>query len=140
AAQQPLAPRLRAVRVLRDLLRCSGKESAHVVQISVPAGNGALQRARATLAQARASRPGPGMSSESYAPEDASQRELLQRYVAAFEAHDIPALTALLRQGAVSAMPPFAWWITGAEQIGAGMGATDACAGERLVRTASDCS
>src|SRR5690625_1173342 len=136
AALQHLPPRQRAVLLLRDVLAFSAKESAHVVQISVPAVNSALQRARATLAQARASMPGPGMSSESYAPEDASQRELLQRYVAAFEAHDIPALTALLRQDAVSAMPPFAWWITGAEQIGAVMGATDACAGDRLVPTA----
>ena len=37
----------------------------------------------------------------------ADQRELLERYVAAFEAKDIPGIVAVLAEDAVWEMPPF---------------------------------
>src|SRR5207302_9005637 len=60
--------------------------------------NSALQRARATIDQHLPSEepPAPG-------PAD---RELLQRYVEAFEHDDVDGLVQLLREDAVLRMPP----------------------------------
>jgi hypothetical protein len=65
-------------------------------------------------------------------PEDAGHRDLLRRYVTAFEAHDIEGLKAVLRGDAVASMPPFAWRLAGAEAIATAVGASDFCAGARL--------
>ncbi|TDD38331.1 sigma-70 family RNA polymerase sigma factor [Actinomadura sp. KC06] len=127
AALQHLAPRQRAVLVLRDVLVFSARETAEILGTTVPAVNSALQRARAAL---EANRPDPF---DLYDPEDAGQRDLLRRYVAAFESHDIAGLTALMREDAVASMPPFQWRLDGAREIAAAAGSSDSCAGARLV-------
>jgi RNA polymerase sigma-70 factor (TIGR02960 family) len=124
AALQWLPPRQRAVLVLRDVLGFAAAETAEIVELSVAAVNSALQRARATLAEHR---PRPAD------PPDPAQRELLQRYVRAFQAHDVPALLTVLADDVRSGMPPFDWWLAGPAPIGAAMAGTDACAGDRLV-------
>ena len=129
AALQLLSPGQRAALVLRDVLAFSARETATILDTSVASVNGALQRARATLAT------NPLAAADVLDPDDAEQRNLLARYVAAFEAHDIPRLTALLREDATSSMPPFAWWLRGAERIAGVMAASDACAGDRLLPT-----
>jgi RNA polymerase sigma-70 factor (ECF subfamily) len=85
AALQWLPPRQRAVLVLRDVLGFAATEAAEVTAMSVPAVNSALQRARATLAEHR---PDPADPPD---PGDPTQRELLQRYVHAFEVCDRPS-------------------------------------------------
>ncbi|MFC4049789.1 RNA polymerase subunit sigma-70 [Actinomadura syzygii] len=127
AALQHLAPRQRAVLVLRDVLVFSAQETAEILQTTVPAVNSALQRARATLA---ANRPDPF---DVYDPEDAAQRDLLHRYVAAFESHDVAELTAVMREDAVTSMPPFRWRLDGGPKIAAITADSDSCAGARLV-------
>ncbi|TDB81294.1 sigma-70 family RNA polymerase sigma factor [Actinomadura sp. KC216] len=127
AALQHLAPRQRAVLVLRDVLVFTAQETAEILGTTVPAVNSALQRARATLA---ANRPDPF---DLYDPDDAAQRDLLRRYVAAFESHDIAGLTAVMREDAVASMPPFPWRMDGARTIAALAGSSDSCAGARLV-------
>ncbi|MFA1539068.1 RNA polymerase subunit sigma-70 [Actinomadura monticuli] len=127
AALQRLAPRQRAVLVLRDVLVFSARETAEILGTTVPAVNSALQRARASL---DADPPDP---SDVHDPEDAGQRDLLRRYVAAFESHDVAALTAVLREDAVASMPPFRWRLDGARRIAGTLEASDACAGARLV-------
>ncbi|WP_243718226.1 RNA polymerase subunit sigma-70 [Actinomadura sp. 7K534] len=127
AALQRLAPRQRAVLVLRDVLVFSAQETAEILDTTVPAVNSALQRARAAL---DADRPDPF---DVYDPEDAGQRDLLRRYVAAFESHDVAGLTAVLREDAVASMPPFLWRLEGAGKIATVMGDSDSCAGARLV-------
>lgn len=127
AALQHLAPRQRAVLVLRDVLVFTAQETAEILGTTVPAVNSALQRARASL---DADRPDPF---DLYDPEDAGQRDLLRRYVAAFEAHDIAGLTAVMREDAVASMPPFQWRLEGAQKIAALTGTSDSCAGARLV-------
>ncbi|WP_246106424.1 RNA polymerase subunit sigma-70 [Pseudonocardia kunmingensis] len=130
AALQRLSARQRAALVLRDVMAFSAQETAEVLGTSVASVNSALQRARAALA---ADPPGPA---DVLDPENAAQRNLLDRYVAAFEAHDVAGLARLLREDAMSSMPPFAWWLSGASRITAVMAASDACAGDRLVPTA----
>ncbi len=127
AALQRLAPRQRAVLLLREVLSFSAEESAEILETSVPAVNSALQRARARLAAARPE------TTEVLAPDDPDQQRLLDDYVAAFEAHDIAALTRVLCADARSSMPPFAWWFEGRDAILAAMTASDACVGDRLL-------
>ena len=65
---------------------------------------------------------------------DAGRRELLARYVDAFERYDIDRLVTLLRADAVQSMPPYAMWLQGAEDIGRFMlGPGIGCRGSRLI-------
>src|SRR5579885_1900617 len=105
AALQHLPPRQRAVLILREVLEWKASEVAELLDTSVAAVNSALQRARATLAERNAQIAEPA----SVAGE--RQRQLLERYVAAFERYDLDALTALLREDATWSMPPFAMWL-----------------------------
>jgi RNA polymerase sigma-70 factor, ECF subfamily len=130
AALQHLPPRQRAVLVLFEVLRWSAAEIADLLGTSVPAVNSALQRARATLA-AR-----PPLVTESLDPLDGAQRELLERYVDAFERYDMDALTELLAADVTQSMPPYDLWLEGPAEIRAWMvGPGHGCEGSRLVPT-----
>ena len=113
AALQHLPPRQRAVLILREVLRWKADEVADLLDSTVASVNSALQRARATLAAAGGP-PEPR-------PLDAEHRELLERYVDAFERYDIDAFVRLLREDATQHMPPFEMWLRGAGDIGAWM-------------------
>jgi RNA polymerase sigma-70 factor, ECF subfamily len=129
AALQHLPARQRAVLILCEVLRWKAAEVAELLDTSVASVNSALQRARATLSEA-------GVSSTDTAPlpMDASQREMLARYVTAFEAYDIDALTSLIKEDATQSMPPYDLWLSGREDIfawwfGPGIG----CRGSRVL-------
>ncbi len=68
-----------------------------------------LQRARGRLAQA-----GP-REDEVAEPAGRREREVLDRYVAAFERADLAALRRLLAEDVVLEMPPFLNWYLGPE-------------------------
>ena len=104
---QVLPPRQRAVLILRDVLGWHASEVAELLEISVPAVNSALHRARATLSRSDPRLAGrePPPASPSTDP-SRSVRALLERYLQAWEAADIAGLVALLRDDAVLAMPP----------------------------------
>jgi RNA polymerase sigma-70 factor, ECF subfamily len=88
---QLLAPWQRAVLILRDVLGWPASEVAALMDSSVPAVKSALQRARATLHEHRASRsPAPARPA-------ADEQRLLQGFIAAHERADPEALIALLR-------------------------------------------
>jgi RNA polymerase sigma-70 factor (ECF subfamily) len=114
AALQGLAPRQRAVLISRDVLGMSASEVGALLDVSVAAVNSALQRARARL---------PAEQDSFIEPSEARQRELLDRYVAAFENADISALIAVLSEDASFEMPPFLTWFRGRDAIGAFLGA-----------------
>ncbi|HEX9561167.1 MAG TPA: RNA polymerase subunit sigma-70 [Candidatus Dormibacteraeota bacterium] len=100
---QLLPPRQRAVLLLRDVLVFRAAEVAALLDMSVPAVNSAHQRARATL------RRNYNLSDRSRATMPARQpstRNLLERYVRAWEAADVAGLMALLHDDAVLTMPP----------------------------------
>jgi RNA polymerase sigma-70 factor (ECF subfamily) len=133
AALQHLPARQRAVLILREVLRWQATEVAELLDTSVASVNSALQRARATLASLDLDvSTGP-------ATVDEDQRELLARYVDAFERYDMTALVALLRQDAEFSMPPFPLWVQGPESIVAFMTGTGAkCEGSRVLTTAAN--
>lgn len=112
AALQHLTPQQRAVLVLRDVLTWRAAEVATVLETSVAAVNSLLQRARAQLA---AVSPRSEATAEPASPQ---VRELLDRYMKAFERYDVPAIVDLLHAEAVWEMPPFDSWFSGAENIG----------------------
>ncbi|MFD7668349.1 RNA polymerase subunit sigma-70 [Streptomyces sp. NPDC059788] len=104
AAIQHLPPRQRAVLILRDIVGLPAAETAGTLELSVAAVKSALQRARATLREHLPERRadwGRGATGPSEA-----ERALLQRFVAASQAADVAALTALLREDARQTMPP----------------------------------
>ncbi|MDG4824650.1 RNA polymerase subunit sigma-70 [Asanoa sp. WMMD1127] len=102
-AVQHLAPRPRAVLILRDLLGWSAKEVAELLGDSVNSVNSALQRARAGM---REHLPAERQDWTGAEEEDAATRELVRRFTEASVAADIDALTALLRDDVRCSMPP----------------------------------
>jgi RNA polymerase sigma-70 factor (ECF subfamily) len=112
AAMQLLAPRQRAVLVLREVLDFSAAEVASQLGTSVAAVNSALQRARAVLASAAP------RQDELRAPGDRTVRESVERYIRAFEAADVDSLVTLLTDDAVLEMPPVPLWYAGRVNYG----------------------
>jgi RNA polymerase sigma-70 factor, ECF subfamily len=125
AALQHLPPRQRAVLILCEVLRWKASEVAELLDTSVASVNSALQRARATL---EASELTPEGSFEE------PDRELLERYVQAFERYDMDALTSLIRDDATQSMPPYDLWLSGRDDIFAWwLGPGIACKGSRVI-------
>src|SRR3954452_19561928 len=110
AALQHLPPRQRAVLILREVLRWQASEVAELLEPSVASVNSALQRARATIDELDLDASGP-------ADVAADDRALLARYVEAFQAYDVEALTALIQEDATQSMPPFDLWLRGRDDI-----------------------
>jgi RNA polymerase sigma-70 factor (ECF subfamily) len=113
AALQHLSPRQRAVLVLRDVLQWKAAEVADAIGSTTAAVNSLLQRARAQLDAV-----GPSQDDRIVAPEEPEARDLLDRYIAAFEAYDIDTLVELFTADAIWEMPPFPDWYLGPEAIG----------------------
>jgi RNA polymerase sigma-70 factor (ECF subfamily) len=135
AALQYLPPRQRAVLILRDVLRWEASEVSELLETSVASVNSALQRARATLAARELSPTDPAPAL------DEAQRELLARYVDAFERYDVKALTSLLHEEATQSMPPYELWLRGRDDIlGWWLGPGAGCRGSRLVPVAANAS
>ncbi len=111
AALQLLPAKQRAVLILRDVLGWSAAECADLLQLTVPAVNSALQRARETLSRSDRARK------ERSQPEDESTRALLARYLRVWEEADVKGLVALLHEDAVLSMPPYDAWFKGAQAI-----------------------
>jgi RNA polymerase sigma-70 factor, ECF subfamily len=112
AALQHLSPRQRAVLVLRDVLQWKAAEVGDAIGASTAAVNSLLQRARAQLDSV-----GPSEDDELAEPDSPETKDLLDRYIAAFEAYDIDELVKMFTDDAIWEMPPFDGWYQGPEEI-----------------------
>ena len=134
AAIQQLPPRQRAAILMCDVLGWAATEAATLLGGSTASINSALQRARETLAKSYpdgrpsvAPRPSP------------EQQKLLDRYLRAWEGHDLEGFVALLKEDATFTMPPWPQWYAGRQAIGSFFAlAWHACGGLRLLPTAAN--
>jgi RNA polymerase sigma-70 factor, ECF subfamily len=136
AALQVLPPRQRAVLLLCDVLDWPAAQAAGILDLTIPAVNSALHRARVTLARHYHTR---GLESFRAQPDNEKTRALLDRYVRAWEEADVDALIALLKDEAAFPMPPSPSWYQGKAAIRAFVSqrilAGDAAGRFRLVAT-----
>ncbi len=112
AALQHLSPRQRAVLLLRDVLQWKAAEVASALGTTTIAVNSLLQRARTQLEAV-----GPSSSDRLTPPDSPEAQDLLDRYIAAFEAYDIDRLVELFTAEAIWEMPPYAGWYRGPRDI-----------------------
>jgi len=127
AALQHLPAKQRATLILCEVMSWKATEVAELLEMSVASVNSALQRARATLKTGDLDERRPSIV-------DDKKREMLQRYVEAFERYDVNLLTKVIREDAKQSMPPFDLWLQGREDMfrwwfGAGIG----CKGSRVI-------
>ena len=115
AAIQLLPTRQRAALILRDVVDLPAAEVAGLLDMSVPAVNSALQRARTTL---REQWPDGRLDWAPAAEPDSGQRRLLQRYIAAHEQADPEALIAMLRHDVRLAISPQVGEWNGEQEVG----------------------
>ena len=114
AAVQYLPARQRATLLLCDVLACTAKETARILDTSRASVTSALQRARGTLA---AKLP-PNARDQHLMPASADEAALVARYVRAWHAADVDALVALMRADVEMAMPPTPSWYGGRDHVG----------------------
>jgi RNA polymerase sigma-70 factor (ECF subfamily) len=111
-ALQRLPARQRAALILRDVLAWNAAEAAVLLDISVPAVNSAVQRARAALSGTR-----PAATVAARMRLDDHQRQVLDPFIDAWQRCDIEALATLLREDVVLSMPPELTTIAGRAQV-----------------------
>jgi RNA polymerase sigma-70 factor (ECF subfamily) len=100
------------VLVMRDVLQWKAAEVADAIGASTAAVNSLLQRARAQLDAV-----GPSEDDKLDAPDSPETKDLLDRYIAAFEAYDIDKLVEMFTEEAVWEMPPFDGWYQSPQAI-----------------------
>jgi RNA polymerase sigma-70 factor (ECF subfamily) len=121
AAIQHLAPRPRAVLILRDVLGWPAKQTAATLDASVASVNSALLRARAVL---REHLPQRRLEWAPSAVPTEQERAVLRRYMDAVERADLAAVAGLLADEVRTTMPPFPVWFQGRDAVIAALAAS----------------
>ena len=114
AALQHLPATQRAVLILREVLGFSAAEAAATLDTTVASVNSALQRARAAV---RERAPERSQQETLRGLGDAAVREIVERYVAAWDRGDVDGVVAMLAEDATFSMPPLTAWYRGREAI-----------------------
>jgi len=114
AALQHLPANQRAVLILREVLGFSAKEVAESLETSVASVNSALQRARAAVDERL---PEQSQQATLRSLGDDALRDIVDRYVDAWERNDVDAVVELLAEDATFAMPPLATWFGPRDEI-----------------------
>jgi RNA polymerase sigma-70 factor, ECF subfamily len=114
AALQHIPAKQRAVLILRDVLAFSAKEVAETLEMTPAAVDTALQRAHKTVDERL---PGQSQQNTLRAIEDEQLRELVDRFIAAWERADVDAVVAMLAHQATIAMPPQPTWYRGRDAV-----------------------
>ncbi|MEZ0114260.1 RNA polymerase sigma-70 factor (ECF subfamily) [Catenulispora sp. EB89] len=107
ASLQHLAPRQRAVLLLREVLDLSAADVGQMLGMTTAAVKSALQRARSRIEQAAPT------ADDMTLPTGAQERALLNIYIEAFERSDTTALERVLTQDAVLEVTPSLSWYSG---------------------------
>jgi hypothetical protein len=113
-AIQQLPPRQRAALVLRHTLGWSAKDTAAALDMSVPAVNSALQRARATLERHLPRERHEWTPVRAPTP---AELTVLRRFMEAWNRADASALVSMMREDARWMMPPYPLWFEGRAAI-----------------------
>jgi RNA polymerase sigma-70 factor, ECF subfamily len=114
AALQHLPARQRAVLILRDVLGFSARETATTLDTTPVSVDSALQRAHKTVDQRL---PEQSQQATLRSLSDDALRQVVRRYVAAWERNDVDAVVAMLADDAKLAMPPLPTWYHGRDQV-----------------------
>ena len=111
AALQRLAPRQRAALLLHDVLGFAHAEVAQVLQVSPGAVNSLLSRARQTVRSKPWAPPAD--------PASPAVRELLDRYLRAWQLADITGFVQVVADDVRMSMPPLLTWFDGRDAVAA---------------------
>jgi RNA polymerase sigma-70 factor (ECF subfamily) len=114
AALQHLPPNQRAVLILREVLGFSAAEVAESLDTTVASVNSALQRARKATEERL---PERSQQETLRSLGDEELRDLVTRYVDAWERGDVQTVVAMLAEDATFAMPPLASWFGPRDEI-----------------------
>ena len=114
AALQHLPANQRAVLILREVLGFSAKEVAGMLDTTPASVNSAMQRARASVDERL---PERSQQETLRSLDDEQIRELVERYIDAWDRGDVDAVVAMLAEEATFSMPPNAEWFRGREAI-----------------------
>jgi RNA polymerase sigma-70 factor (ECF subfamily) len=113
-ALQHLPASQRAVLILREVLGFSAQEVAETLETTTASVNSALQRARKSVEERL---PEQSQQATLRSLGDGELREIVDRYVDAWERNDVDTVVELLTEDAGFAMPPLASWFQGLEGI-----------------------
>jgi RNA polymerase sigma-70 factor (ECF subfamily) len=116
------------VLILRDVLGFSARETAEVLDTTPVSVDSALQRAHRTVAERL---PEQSQQATLRSLGDAVLREVVDRYVAAWERGDVDEVVAMLAEDARMTMPPLASWYDGREAVAAFLRARPLAAADR---------
>jgi RNA polymerase sigma-70 factor, ECF subfamily len=114
AALQHLPARQRAVLILRDVLGFSARETAEALEMTPPGVDSALQRAHKAVDERLPERSQQAMLGSL---DDQELREIVDRYVDAFERADVDAVVEMLAADGAFTMPPLPTWYRGREAV-----------------------
>jgi RNA polymerase sigma-70 factor (ECF subfamily) len=114
AALQHLPANQRAVLILREVLGFSAKEVAGMLDTTPASVNSAMQRARASVDERL---PERSQQETLRSLDDDEVREIVERYIDAWDRGDVDAVVEMLAEQATFSMPPLAQWFRGREVI-----------------------
>jgi len=114
AALQHIPAKQRAVLILRDVLGFAAKEVAQTLEMTPAAVDTALQRAHKTVDERL---PARSQQATLQALGDEQLREIVERFVDAWEHADVDAVVAMLADDATIAMPPQPTWYRGRDAV-----------------------
>jgi RNA polymerase sigma-70 factor, ECF subfamily len=114
AALQHLPGSQRAALILRDVVGLSAREAAETLETTVASVNGALRRARKALAE---NLPERSQQATLRRLGDDGIRQLVERYIDAWERSDVDAILSMLADDATFMMPPLPTWYRGRDAI-----------------------
>jgi RNA polymerase sigma-70 factor, ECF subfamily len=116
AALQHLPARQRAVLILREVLGFSARETAEALDTTPASIDSALQRARRTVEDRL---PEQSQQAALSSIGDEGLREIVDRFVDAWERADVDEVVTMLTEEPTMTMPPLPTWYRGREAVAA---------------------